>query len=654
MSLLPLVLTVVLGAIAFKAAPRVALGALLVTVLLIPDTAFLPGSVFNNLPVYRLVLGAFVAGLVARVINGQAPSEIFRPGRVHALFAGWLAGSAIIGIALAEPGLAPTPRYQSFLLIVDQALVFVGVVACVRLIGSAWSAVKVLALVAAGSVAIATSEQLLGWSYARWVLTRPGLRTGVLGAQQLELRGDSTRVRAAAQFSLGYAWTTAILLPLLLARALQARSRLAWALPALAGLTIVWTQSRSPLPAIALGIVAVAALSGFRRRIVVFAVVLALGGSALYLAEPSLRDPFTSEGAKDSDRSRGDRQATGLDRAAERPVLGHALGSIEGRFGLHGLDLEYLTVYVELGVVGLVLLVSLLVGSLLACGKGLRAPPARSRTLAAATTTAAVLGIAAAAAYDFLHIPGSALPFWVVIAIGVAHAELAAPSRGGGEDAPAPLPTVRETLVRAALPLGCLGVGGLLAATAPASAEWTAMFETLPVHRSVTADGDFDFTGKLLSEDACHLVRALEPRASKVRCLAFPESGGLGQLTWRGPSAEVVRMDAFETVTTVRRAFPGFRGHPITPAPVKGRPTWRTTAPAWMTLAGGVVALSGLLPIRRRERSEVEHAVLDAPGHSTGPPGRLPGPVPTAPVGEHLQRRPGDEHEVAGEGGAHR
>ena len=388
----PLALTLLAAGLAFKSSPRVGLAVLFATVLLVPDTAFLRGSGFNNLPIYRIVLLAFVAGLVARVVRGEASADIFRPTRVHAAFGLWVAGAAVLGIGLSQPGLGTEPRVQAILLLADQAVLFVAVVACVRLLDDAWGVVQILVAVFAAAVAIAATEQVLGWSYGRWVLSRPGLRLDVLGAQELEERGGDTRVRAAAQFALGYAWVGAILLPLTLAYVSQVRSRILWILPTLGAATVLWTQSRSALPAMGLGVVLVAVLSGFRRHLVVFVVVAALGTTAIYLTESSVREPFESESTRDSDRGREDRQAVGFDRGAERPVVGHGLSSLTGRFRLHGLDLEYLKVYVELGVLGLVLFAWLLVIALLTCARGLRAPPGRQRSLAAAATTAVVLG----------------------------------------------------------------------------------------------------------------------------------------------------------------------------------------------------------------------------------------------------------------------
>lgn len=607
---LPLALTLLGAGVAFKAAPRIGLAVLFATVLLVPDTAFLRGSGFDNLPIYRIVLLAFVAGLVARVVRGEASADIFRPTRLHAAFGLWLAGAGILGIGLSQPGLGTEPRVQAILLVADQLVLFVAVVAAVRYLGDAWGVVKIVVAVFTAAVVIATAEQVLGWSYGRWVLSRPGLRLGVLGAQELEERGGDTRVRAAAQFALGYAWVGAILLPLTLAFVAQIRSRVLWALPALGAATILWTQSRSALPAMALGVVLVAVLSGFRRHLVLFVVVAALGTTAIYLTESSLREPFDSQSTRDSDRGREDRQAVGFDRASERPVIGHGLSSLTGRFRLHGLDLEYLKVYVEVGVLGLGLFVWLLVMALVTCGRGLRAPPGRHRAVAAATTTAMVLGVAAGAAYDFFSVPGSVLPLWMVVAIGTANADLVASARTDSS----PVARLPGWRARAALPVGCLAIGLVVARAQDATTEWRAVFETLPVYVTATGGSDFNFVGKLISEDVCEIAAVMEPAQSSVSCRALGNSGGLGELVWRGATAAGVRDDAFATVATMRRAFPGFRAHPAAPEPSERHAVWARTAPWWMTLAGALLAL--FLPAtltRRRPSSEVEHSVLHAP-----------------------------------------
>lgn len=611
MSAVPFALTVIGVLLAFKAPPRVGLATVLVAVLLVPDTAFLRGTGFNDLPIYRILLLAFVAGLVGRVLRGEASPQIFKPTPAIAAFVLWVAGAAVIGIAMAPPGLDTIARYKAFFVITDQALIFIGVIASVRLLGDAWGAAKLLIAVFTLSVVIAASEQVFGWSFGRWVLTQPGLRGGVLGTQQLELRGGGTRVRAAAQFALGYAWVGAILLPLALGVVAHARSRLAWALPALAAATIVWTQSRSALPAVAVGVALLVVLSGFRRNLVLFMLVAALGTGALYLSEPSLRDPYTSQSARDSDRSRHDRQAVALTHTTERPVLGQGLGSLGSSFGIGGLDLQYLLVFLEVGPLGLVLFCFLLLVTLVACGRGLRSPPGRVRTLAAATTAAAALGVVAALTYDFFSVPGSTLPFWAVVAIGVANAEAV-----GVDSSVAPVDHRpagrRDTPVRVAIPIICLLLGFGLAHSQPATAEWSATFESLPVYLTVTATSDYDYTGKLLSEEICELAAALDAGASSIECLALPKSGGLGTISWRGPSADEVRADAFATGATIRRAVPGFLPHALTAEPVTSKPAWATTAPVWLTFAGLLGAL--FVPLRRRRPSdsEVEHAMLHA------------------------------------------
>lgn len=601
MSLVPFVLTIAAAALAFKGPILASLAAVFTAVLLVPDTAFLPGGAFDHLPLYRIVLLAFVAGMVARVIRREASIGILRASPIVAAFAVWLMGAAILGIALAPSGLDTTARYRAFFGFADQALMFVGVLAAARLVGNAEAVARVLITVFAVSVAIAAAEQVFDWSFGRSVLTFPGLRQSVLGAQDLELRDSTARVRAAAQFSLGYAWTSAIILPLVTATIAHLRSRLLWVLPAIAGATIIWTRSRSALPALGIGLVLVVALSGFRKHLVLLLIVAALGATSMYLSQPSLREPFTSQSAQDSDRSRQDRQTAALSHAADRPVIGLGLGALNAQHRIYGVDFEFLYVFAELGAIGLALFCFLLAVALLACGRGLRAPPGPQRTLAAATTTAAALAVAAGVSYDFFNIPGSALPFWAVVAIGVSNGEAV------GAAATQRLDERRSRLAwfgpgaRLALPIACLVVGVVLARSQPTTAELSASFETLPVYLTATTYTDFAHTGTIISEAACELAEALRTQSSSIRCWPIDGSGGLGEITWRGPSAAAVQADAFASATTIRRSFPGFRPHALTLVPVVNKPIWATTAPWWLTLTG--IGASLFIPWRRRSLS---------------------------------------------------
>jgi hypothetical protein len=471
----------------------------------------------------------------------------------------------------------------------------VAVVADERITRDPWGIARIIAGVFVVSVVIATSERLFDWSYARWFLHLPGFREEVQGVQELEERGAATRVRGAAEFALAYAWVSVLLVPSLLAvlsHASERKRSLLWLLPPLAAATIAWTQSRSALPALGIGVVLLAAASRFRRALVLFAVVTALAAGALLLSSPSLREPYESASARQSDESRADRQAIGADIARERPLLGQGLSSISSRFALVGLDLEYLSVFVEQGAIGVALFAFVLAVALVSCGRGLRAPPGRDRTLAAAATTTVLLGVAGGFAFDLFKVPGVSLPFWAVVGLGVAHAEGSAPAGAWAASA-----RVRASIarwwpkVRIALPMAAVALGIVLAATVPTRARWEGSFESMPISTITAADGDFEYTGSLLSEAICDLAGTLDVERTSIECRTIEGSGGLGAIAWQGASAETVRVDAFATAAVLHEAFPGFRAHAATTEPATDGPPWATTAPVWLGLLGLLVAV---------------------------------------------------------------
>ncbi|MGH9084208.1 MAG: O-antigen ligase family protein [Acidimicrobiales bacterium] len=589
-----------------RSSVRLAFATTFSVVLLVPDTATLPGPGLGNLPMYRIALLALLGGLLARHGLGRDPDSPWRPNRMHAAMLLWVVGAAVVGVAAAEPGLGMTTRSQALGLIVDQLLMLVAVVAVVRITRDPWSIARIIAGVFVVSVVIATSERLFDWSYARWFLHRPGFRAEVQGVQELEERGAATRVRGAAEFALAYAWVSVLLLPSLLAVLSHASARLRsllWLLPPLAAATIAWTQSRSALPALGIGVVLLAAASRFRRVLVLFAIVAALGAGALLLSSPSLREPYDSASARQSDESRADRQAIGAAIARERPVLGQGLSSISSRFALVGLDLEFLSVFVEQGAVGVALFGFVLAVALVSCGRGLRAPPGRDRTLSAAATTTVLLGVAGAFAFDLFKVPGVSLPFWAVVGLGAAHAERSVP--------PGPWVTSERLRawiaawwprVRIALPMAGVAVGIVLAATVPTRARWEGSFESMPVSTVTAADGDFEYTGSLLSEAICDLAGTLHVDRTSIECRTIEGSGGLGAIAWQGASAESVRVHAFATAAALHAAFPGFRAHATTTEPATDGPPWATTAPVWLGLVGLLVA--AFVPGVRADRGD--------------------------------------------------
>ena len=88
--------------------------------LLVPSSLVLPNPLSPALTVTRLVLLAFVIGLARRTRRGELEADVWRPGLVHVLAAGYLAIALIDGVALAPGTVVVTTACLDWLDTADQ------------------------------------------------------------------------------------------------------------------------------------------------------------------------------------------------------------------------------------------------------------------------------------------------------------------------------------------------------------------------------------------------------------------------------------------------------------------------------------------------------------------------------------------------------
>lgn len=568
-----------------------ALATLLAVTVLVPDTLALPGPGLQYLPVTRLVLIAFCIGLVRHVRRGTVWYSDLRPTRVQGALVCFVVVLATTGVALGRPELPWAPRLAALALVIEQFVFFSAVLIACRAIGDFRRVARLIALVAVASVTIALLEFVLHKSFARFVLGGPFQRYGVLGSQPLEPRGGSVRVRAGAQFALAFGWVTTLLVPMLLVVAARARRRRYYAIAAIAMLMVMASGSRSALPAAVVGVLVLLVAARFQRPFVIVTAVGALFGVAMLFGLPGLAAPYRSAEATGSDRTRTDRLAVVTDAAAQRPVTGLGLGAISAQLGSYGADNSYLLMYVEGGVLALGALLAVVVTAITSVGAGLRAPPGPNRALSAACLAATVLGALGAAAYDLFSVPGSSLPFWALVALGVAVAERA-PARE-----PA---TVRPSPARIAWPVGAAVIGFVLLAGAPRHTAASYRFESLPLYRVAYEQGNLDYAGRVLANTACDLARTVADPSVSVRCRVIDQSWGLGELRVSAPTREEAEREGTRITEVIHRQLPGF--HAVEKDVATGRPTLLVTAPMWLTLLAAIAALLlPAYPVRRLE-----------------------------------------------------
>lgn len=237
-------------------------------------------------------------------------------------------------------------------------------------------------------------------------LSLPGLSaTAPLG---VETRAGFVRAVGTAWHPLEYAAVLCLLLPLALCFALR-ETRLpflvrwypAGVLAACAALSV----SRTALIGLALAVILLLPTwpRGVRWGVGLLALV---AGSGMLLTVPgmigTIRGLFSGEDSSLASRTQGSSEVLGY--LAQSPVVGRGLGTFQADY--HILDNQYLLLLIEVGVLGLAVLLAVLLGTVLTALVARRrtADPAE-RALGAAFIVALTLGLALSASFDSFSFP---------------------------------------------------------------------------------------------------------------------------------------------------------------------------------------------------------------------------------------------------------
>jgi hypothetical protein len=256
--------------------------------------------------------------------------------------------------------------------------------------------------------------------------------------------------------------------------------------------------------------------------------------------------------------------------------------------------------YAEVGILGVLAWLAVLVVALVVGFASLRAPPGPLRAVAAACLAGMVLIPAAAAAYDFADVPQSGWTLSVLLALAVAIAEIS------------PRREVRRRWRwsnRALLPMAGFVAGAVVFAVTPAHSAATYRFETIAPIWVANAPKPETFTGSVLAETACAVMT--EPPQStgvSIECrrvdLTQPAWLGVGELRVQAGSADQVRAVSADVLDRAKGVVPGVSASPLGGIQ-SGRPTWARTAPVWFALSCLILAL--LIPPMTRHRDGPEH-----------------------------------------------
>jgi hypothetical protein len=591
-------LTAAGAALALWAPLEMGFGAVLGAWMLIPAGLILPG-LFHVFLVNRIILGAFALRLLWRYgRHGEPAAAAYRPTALHAAWGVLLVAGYVDGALLSPASLHN--NLTVWLTLADCCVFLVAALAVVRTIGP-WRMLRPLAAVTGTAAGIGIVERLTGHGWASYLsehVPAAYVSDFIFG---LASRGGSVRAQGASEFALEYGWVMAIVLPLL-AIAVSTwvgrnrgwgRARLLLVLVPVAELAaVVLSKSRSAEVAVAAAAVLLVALAGASRRLTLGTAAAAVAVVAVLAVAPSaLLNPFHSA-SSNSIESRLVRLKVLFALTAHHPFVG--LGYTGFGSVLVGLDDAYAETFGQLGVIGLLAWMAVLVTTLAIALRTLRAPRSSGlRQLGAACVVGTVGVMVASAAYDLTFTEQS---MWTLVLLGVLAVSLAEhlPARARAPRSPA----------RAMWPVAGAAAGAAVLALAPLGWSRTLSVYLISPRELATQSADqYSWIAGELASTACGYLAARPPvTGTELSCsqpTIFERSAWPAQVTVEvsGPSAGLVRQE-------VQRALGPFSrlGYPTVAAdgPVEsGRPAWATTAPLSGAAAGFMAALL-VSPLRRR------------------------------------------------------
>jgi hypothetical protein len=402
-------------------------------------------------PLWRLSLAALFAASAALAISSASRRRLWDRAHtaVFATVATFLALAAVSTLWSANPRLT-FERGASFALVLGSAAAL-----ALASAGDPARVERLLVALAAGAATVA----LLGLVV---LVVTPH------HALQAATQTIPTRYRGIGQNPNTTAMLFAVALPLVIWLALTSDGRrrtLAWGALALLAGSIVGSGSRGAFATAAVGalIVAVASAATTRGRSLAVAAIAAafavsLGLAAIPSPDPNATDvtntacvvckhnPYNVDryfrledevGKQDSGGHRGFFASTGRTQAwsgaihqgEERPLLGYGFGTEDhvfvDRFPLFfggSAENSYVGIFLQLGVVGMLLLVAVALALLAACLRALRQLRGTDRRAAAACTAALLTGLAIALVQSYLYAVGNTatLTVWMCAFLGAA------------------------------------------------------------------------------------------------------------------------------------------------------------------------------------------------------------------------------------------
>jgi hypothetical protein len=572
--------------------------------LLVPSSLVLPNPLTPALTVTRLVLLAFVAGLIRRTRRGEVATDVWRPGLVHLLAGVYLSIALVDGVALAPGTVNVTTAALDWLDALDQMVCLLAGLAVFRHLrrtGETRFALQAMGAALMASVIIGIGEHITGGSWSQLLFSAQKSQKSVDAARDLISRDGERRVRGAAQYAIEYGWVCAMLIPALLAGLLRWGRRRAWlAAPAvgLVVLAIFWSFTRTALPAAALAMVVLGIASRDRRFVGVAIGALALGAIAL-AADPHLLTMLSPSADQGSIDVRAQRLPVVWQAVSARPVTGLGYSGLD-YYGVTTTDSSWLLQYAELGVLGLGALIALMGTVFGRCARGLAAANRDVRLTCAVAVASLTVAIAAGFAYDSLSVLSTARLVWLLAAVGLAAAE-SVPARQAE-----PLIASRWLRVPAALAAAGVtaGIASIGLAAWPRTTVIHAQFEALPASEE---SGNYDNVdeGRQLISTACTIVHALPHADLAVDCRDANAAAGVALLTVTSGNRQKAANFIYDLTPMVRsHGLYEFRFLSVD-TPVQAAPALLKAAPIVAPIGAGafVLMLPLSLPLGVRRRS---------------------------------------------------
>src|SRR3954447_13932482 len=185
-----------LGAlVAMSARVRVGVTVVLASFLLVPVSLVL-APLPPELPVTRVLLLAFLAGIALRIWRGELPSNVLQPRRLHVALAVLLVITFVNGVVLNSTDNPFRLAMDGWLGLLDQMLVLVAVLAAARVLGG-WTVARTVAGLAVATAFVAVYEHTTKASWSSSVLDLIGEQGTPLARGALGRRGADVRVRGA-------------------------------------------------------------------------------------------------------------------------------------------------------------------------------------------------------------------------------------------------------------------------------------------------------------------------------------------------------------------------------------------------------------------------------------------------------------------------